>query len=233
MRRVAAPVARWCTAPRRWQTQQSKAPDAEDGWFIKADRPMSAHEANQWREHLHEDMSWLPEAMWKDGRRATVSEILQADPYLQDISVDMEMSKRTHPLHHGIRAAFLKRIEVLKREQDIAYQNAGLVDTDVPEGLSELQRAVYIELKKKDAEAFGKFHHDYKTSIDNDTHLENRFADAQGRVSQVDVRRYNFEGETEDTDVFTIFLRAVKGVLYIFIIYMMLSGVMGAFVGSW
>ena len=113
----------------------------------------SQQEMNNMRAHLEEDMQWLPEALWIDGRRATMGELYAANPNMADLEIDEQLQNRNrkHPLHQGIKAALERRTAVLKQAEE---EEGGWEYLDeAPEGLTDMQKKVYLELKKQAAPA--------------------------------------------------------------------------------
>eukprot|EP01064_Diplonema_japonicum_P017890 TRINITY_DN2632_c0_g3_i3.p1 TRINITY_DN2632_c0_g3~~TRINITY_DN2632_c0_g3_i3.p1 ORF type:complete len:143 (+),score=33.17 TRINITY_DN2632_c0_g3_i3:47-430(+) len=98
---------------------------------------------NRIRSELPHDYQWLADAMWTEGRRSTLSEIIAQDPYSREESLDRKIAERTHPLHHGIRAAFEARQAVIRKKAEANSRDD--LKYDLPEGLTTLQRRVFIE----------------------------------------------------------------------------------------
>ena len=99
------------------------------------------------RESLDEEYNWLPEALWVDGRRATMQELYAADPNGKERDMDELMSQRGHPLRQGIKAAFEQRVALKGRQME--EESEKLVRHHIPDGLSPEQELIYLRLKEE------------------------------------------------------------------------------------
>ena len=118
-------------------------------YFLPQMTPPTQSELNQFRSTQQEGFEWIADAMWKDGRMATMKEMLERDPMNYELMVDKQMRKREHPLHHGIKAAFEKRLQYLKQQESKGDLPSGYeykAGLEVPIGLTASQERVFLEM---------------------------------------------------------------------------------------
>eukprot|EP00756_Hemistasia_phaeocysticola_P003622 Hpha_TRINITY_DN1233_c0_g1::TRINITY_DN1233_c0_g1_i1::g.44836::m.44836 len=104
-----------------------------------------AEEVRWMRSLLPPEEQWYADAIFKDGRRATLKEIMESDPYAREQMIDNTIAKRGHPLRFGIQAALFRRIELLKQKEE----KAGEYDRPMPDGMSQLQMQVLQKLREE------------------------------------------------------------------------------------
>eukprot|EP00754_Rhynchopus_humris_P036404 Rhum_TRINITY_DN18542_c0_g1::Rhum_TRINITY_DN18542_c0_g1_i1::g.167569::m.167569 len=205
----------------RSQQQQQRRP-----FTLGPSHKPTQHEMNNLRTHLDEDMQWLPEAMWVDGRRATMGELYDANPNMADLEIDEQLQNRNrkHPLHQGIKAALERRIAVLKQAEE---EEGGWEYLDeAPEGLTDMQKHVYLELKKQAAprgtDTKGAKVLIKKTLVqgteDKEVLRREQYLVASKKMTTEDIKKFNRAGEELDDNLFetlTAWLRRLAGISFV------------------
>ncbi|KAJ9457918.1 hypothetical protein DIPPA_25867 [Diplonema papillatum] len=151
---------------------------------------------NDLRVSMPEDLSWLADAMWKDGRRATLREVMLADPMRQELDLDRKIRKRSHPLHHGIKAAFERRKQFIAQREEKSEED--VLRLDIPPDLTDVQRRVFIRMVEEEEKRRRKYGlPKTKTYV---SAPQDDFLFAKKEVSSSDLRRFNRLGETDSVD---------------------------------
>eukprot|EP01060_Flectonema_neradi_P014982 TRINITY_DN21685_c0_g1_i1.p1 TRINITY_DN21685_c0_g1~~TRINITY_DN21685_c0_g1_i1.p1 ORF type:complete len:223 (+),score=24.21 TRINITY_DN21685_c0_g1_i1:85-753(+) len=203
--------------------------------FLTRGEVPSQGQINKIREEAPEGYEWLADAMWKDGRAATIREILARDPMNYEQMVNKNMKKRSHPLHDGIKASFEKRIQYLKQTEAETDMPEGYEYRDgheVPVGLTPSQERVFYELAKSDermAVVLGSEPAKHRQHTLRDQY-DNKIRPNGMTVAQI--QEYNRQGVTETGDIFVSSKHLFLQLFVAYVLFTLAAGTYGWVTGD-